>query len=194
MAVTKKIARSLKKYVYMYCSVDRIAERKIKKMIEIWHRGGYFNHRRAELMWFKFQKNYACCFPPMVTVGKNLRIEHYLGTAIGRTAIIGDNVRIYQNVNVIAKVVGDQERWDNHERRHAKIGNNVILGAGCTIIGPITIGDNSFIGARAIVTHDVPPNSVVIGTNVIKSRRPDQVAPTIYNRTSNNHEQVIRIY
>ncbi|MBR3636488.1 MAG: hypothetical protein IKN45_01065 [Lachnospiraceae bacterium] len=91
---------------------------------------------------------------------------------------MGDDVRIYQGVNVIAKVSGDQEKWDNHERRHAIIGNNVVLGACCTIIGPITIGDNSFIGARAIVTHDVPPNSVVIGTNIIKPRRPDQEAPS----------------
>lgn len=178
MAVIKKAGKALKRYIYKYCNVDRVAERKIKKIIEIWHRGGYFNHRRAELMWFKFQKDYACSFPPMITVGKNLRIEHYLGTTIGRTTVMGDDVRIYQGVNVIAKVSGDQEKWDNHERRHAIIGNNVVLGACCTIIGPITIGDNSFIGARAIVTHDVPPNSVVIGTNIIKPRRPDQEAPS----------------
>lgn len=178
MSIRKKVAKKIKQYIFRHYNVDRVAERKIKKIIEIWHRGDYFNQRRAELMWFKFQKEYACSFPPMITVGENLRIEHYLGTRIGRTAILGDNVRIYQCVNVIAKVAGDQEKWDNNERRHAKIGNNVVLGAGCTIIGPVTIGDNSFIGARAIVTHDVPPNSVVIGTNIIKPRRPDQVAPT----------------
>ena len=80
-------------------------------------------------------------------------------------------------MDIIAKVVGDQERLDNKERRHAKIGNNAILGAGCTIIGPITIGNNCIIGARAIVTHDVPDNSVVIGTNQISPRRADQNAP-----------------
>ena len=53
----------------------------------------------------------------------------------------------------------------------------MILSAGCTLIGPITIGDNSIIGAQAIVTHDVPPNSVVVGLNQIKPRRNDQVAP-----------------
>ena len=182
MNVFKKMGKWYKQYIYKHCNVDRKAEKKIKKIIEIYHRGGYFNHRRAELMWFKFQKEYSCSFPPMITVGKNLRIEHYQGTRIGRTAILGDDVRIYQGVNVIAKVAGDQEKWDNHERRHAQIGNNVVLGAGCTIIGPVTIGDNCFIGARAIVTHDVPPNSVVIGTNVIKPRRPNQVAPTNYTQ------------
>lgn len=193
MPVTRKIARAIKRFIYWHYNVDRVAERKIKKIIEIWHRGGFFNQRRAELMWYKFQKDYTCSYPPMITVGKNLRIEHYMGTRIGRTAILGDNVRIYQYVNVLAKVAGDQEKWDKHERRHAKIGNNVVLGAGCTIIGPVTIGDNSFIGARAIVTHDVPPNSVVIGTNVIKPRRPDQVAPTFATKKPRNHEQSVTV-
>ena len=98
-------------------------------------------------------------------------------TQIGKTAILGDNVRIYDHVDVIAKVVGDQARLDRKERRHAKIGNNVILGSGCTIIGPVTIGDDCIIGARAIVTHDIPPNSVVIGVNQISTRRSDQTAP-----------------
>lgn len=184
MSLTKKFARKVKQFIYWHFNVDRVAERKIKKIIEIWHRGGNFNHLRAQLMWYKMQKDYTCSYPPMIKVGKNLRIEHYMGTRIGKTAELGDNVRIYQYVNVLAKVAGDQEKREKHERRHARIGNNVVLGAGCTIIGPVTIGDNSFIGARAIVTHDVPPNSVVIGTNVIKPRRPDQTAPS-YNTRDN---------
>ena len=177
MSLKKKIANKVKKYIYWHYNADRTVEKKIKKAIEIYHKGGYFNHRRAELTWYKMQKEYTCSYPPMIKVGEKLRIEHYMGTIIGRTAELGDNVRIYQFVNVIAKVSGDQEKFDNHERRHAKIGNNVVLGAGCTIIGPITIGDNSFIGARAIVTRDVPPNTVVIGTNIMKPRREDQIAP-----------------
>ena len=62
-------------------------------------------------------------------------------------------------------------------RRHAQIGNDVILGSGCTIIGPVTIGCNCIIGARAIVTKDIPDNSVVIGTNQIRMRREDEKAP-----------------
>lgn len=177
MSFMKTIRKKASSFFYWHFNVDRAAERKIKKSIEIWHRGGAFNHKRAELMWNRLQKEYTCSYPPMITVGKNLRIEHFMGTMIGKTAELGDNVRIYQYVNVLAKVSGDQEKLEKHERRHAKIGNNVVLGACCTIIGPVTIGDNSFIGARAIVTHDVPPNSVVIGTNNIKPRRADQVAP-----------------
>ena len=98
-------------------------------------------------------------------------------TCIGKTAVLGDNVRIYNNVLVVAKVTGDDKRLKNNERRHAKIGNNVILGSGCTIIGPVTIGDDCIIGARAIVTHDIPANSVVIGTNNTRTKRKDENAP-----------------
>ena len=128
-------------------------------------------------MWNQIRKKYNSDYYPGITVGSNLRIEHCMGTQIGKTTILGDNVRIYDHVDVIAKVVGDQAHLDRKERRHVKIGNNVILGSGCTIIGPVTIGDDCIIGARAIVTHDIPPNSVVIGVNQILTRRSDQTAP-----------------
>ena len=76
-------------------------------------------------------------------------------------------------VQVAAKAAGDQERVDNRERRHPKIGNNVVLCCACIVLGPITIGDNSIIGAGAIVTHDVPPNSIVTGVNQIRPRPAD---------------------
>ena len=125
------------------------------------------------------QKKYSCDIFPGITIGSDLRIEHPMWTCIGKTAIIGDNVRIYNNVLVVAKVIGKDEenKRNHHERTHAKIGNNVILGCGCTIIGSVTIGDNSIIGARAIVTHDIPPNYVVVGVNNIRPRRDDEIAP-----------------
>ena len=92
-----------------------------------------------------------------------------------------DNLHINNNVLVIAKVTSDEQRLANNERRHALIGNNVVLGSGCTIIGSVIIGDDCIIGARAIVTHDVPPNSVVIGTNQIRPKREDESAPPYSN-------------
>ncbi len=106
-----------------------------------------------------------------------MRIEHPMWTCIGKTTVLGDNVRIYNNVLVIAKVTGDEQRTSNNERRHAKIGNDVVSGSGCTIIGPVSIGDDCIIGARAIVTHDVPPHSVVIGTNQIREKKENESAP-----------------
>ncbi|MCH5211599.1 MAG: serine acetyltransferase [Oscillospiraceae bacterium] len=180
--IKRFLGSKIHNFVYWHFNYDRVAERKIKKSIDIWHRGKIFKRLRAEMMWYSLEKKYTTSYPPSITIGKNLRIEHCMGTRIGQTAVIGDNVRIYQYVNIIAKVVGDQDKLDKGERRHAKIGNNVILSAGCMIIGPVTIGDNCIIGARALVTHDVPPNSIVIGTNQIKPRTADQVAPKYATR------------
>lgn len=168
----------LRRFWYNHFEYDRVGERKIKRSIELWHKKGAINRLRAYMMWNHVRKLYNCNIYPGITVGKNLRIEHCSWIVIGKTAIIGDNVRIYPRVDISAKVVGDESKIVHQERRHAKIGNNVILGNGCMIIGAVTIGDNCIIGARALVTHDIPANSVVIGVNQIRPRRPDENAPS----------------
>lgn len=178
MKMVVRLKRAIKRFIYFHFDFDRVAEAKIKKSIRIYHRGGLLNEYRARFMWYRLQKTYTTSYPPQITIGKNLRIEHCMGTRIGRTAVLGDNVRIYQFVQIIAKVVGDQALRDEHQRRHAKIGNNVTLSCGCTIIGPVTIGDNSIIGANALVTHDVPPNSIVVGLNQIRERKASQTLPS----------------
>ncbi len=93
---------------------------------------------------------------PAATVGKNLFIDHGMGVVVGETAIIGDNVLLYQGVTLggTGKETG---------KRHPTIGNNVVVGTGAKILGNILIGDNSYIGANAVVIKDVPPNSTVVG-------------------------------
>ena len=177
MSLKSNISAGINRFIYKYIEFDRVAERKVKKSIEIWHRGGGLNHVYAKLMWTRIRKKYNCDYYPGITVGKDLRIEHPMWTCIGKTTVLGDNVRIYNNVLIIAKITGDEERLKTGERRHAKIGNNVVLGSGCTIIGPITIGSNCIIGVRAIVTKDIPENSVVIGINQTRPRRSDENAP-----------------
>lgn len=182
----RRLARKIRTFLYWHFQHDRKAESQVLKSIAIYHRGGFFNKWRATWMWARNQKNFAINFHPAVEVGKNLRIEHCLGVFVGSTAILGDNVRIYQHVQIIAKGAGDQERMENHERRQAKIGNNVVLGCACIVIGPITVGDNSIIGAGAIVTHDVPPNSIVTGVNQIRPRPADM---TFRHYPTNPHAQ-----
>ena len=169
----RRVARKIRTFVYWHFQHDRKAESMVLKSIAIYHRGGFFNKWRALWMWARIQEKFVINFHPAIQVGKNLRIEHCWGVGVGKTAILGDNVRIYQLVQVAAKAAGDQERVDNQERRHAKIGNNVVLCCGSIILGPITIGDNSVIGAGAIVTRDVPPNSIVTGVNQIRPRPDD---------------------
>ena len=93
---------------------------------------------------------------PGSTIGKNLFIDHGMGVVVGETAVIGDNVLLYQGVTLggTGKETG---------KRHPTIGNNVVVGTGAKVLGNITIGDSSYIGANAVVIRDVPPNSTVVG-------------------------------
>ncbi len=93
---------------------------------------------------------------PGATIGRNLFIDHGMGVVIGETAIIGDNVLLYHGVTLggSGKETG---------KRHPTLGDNVVAGAGAKILGNITIGANSYIGANAVVIKDVPPNSTVVG-------------------------------
>ncbi len=93
---------------------------------------------------------------PGAQIGKGFFIDHGMGVVIGETSIIKDNVLLYQGVTLggTGLVKG---------KRHPTIGNNVVIGTGAKILGNITIGDNSYIGANAVVIKDVPPNSTVVG-------------------------------
>jgi serine O-acetyltransferase len=93
---------------------------------------------------------------PGATIGRRVFIDHGDGVVIGETAVVGDDVTIYQGVTLggTGKDVG---------KRHPTIGNGVTIGAGAKVLGPITIGDHSKIGAGAIVLKDVPPYCTVVG-------------------------------
>lgn len=93
---------------------------------------------------------------PGAVIGKDFFIDHGIGVVIGETSEIGDNVTIYQGVTLGGTSL-------ERKKRHPTIGNNVVIGAGAKILGPVTIGDNVRIGANSVVTRDVPPNSVVVG-------------------------------
>ncbi|MGA2775683.1 MAG: serine O-acetyltransferase EpsC [Candidatus Omnitrophota bacterium] len=93
---------------------------------------------------------------PGAQIGRCLFIDHGIGVVIGETAIIGDNVLLYQGVTLGGTGL-------EQGKRHPTVGNNVVIGAGAKVLGNITIGDNSYIGANAVVIHDVPPNSTVVG-------------------------------
>lgn len=93
---------------------------------------------------------------PGATIGKGLFIDHGHGVVIGETAIIGDNVMLYQGVTL-----GGNGKEQG--KRHPTVGNNVMICAGAKVIGSFTIGDNSKIGAGSVVISEVPPNSTVVG-------------------------------
>jgi len=93
---------------------------------------------------------------PGAVIGRGFFIDHGMGVVIGETAVIGDNVLLYQGVTLGGTGL-------EKGKRHPTIGDNVVIGAGAKVLGNITIGDNSYIGANAVVIKDVPPNSTVVG-------------------------------
>jgi serine O-acetyltransferase len=93
---------------------------------------------------------------PGAMIGRNLFIDHGMGVVIGETAVVGDNVLLYQGVTL-----GGTGKESG--KRHPTVGNNVVVGGGAKILGNITIGDNSYIGANAVVIKNVPANSTVVG-------------------------------
>ena len=100
---------------------------------------------------------------PGAKIGKNLFIDHGMGVVIGETSEIGDNVTIYHNVTLGGSSPSIDSERQRHEKRHPTIGNDVVIGSGAQIIGPIRVGNNSRIAANAVVVKDVPENATMVG-------------------------------
>jgi len=100
---------------------------------------------------------------PNAKIGKNLFIDHGMGVVIGETSEIGDNVTIYHMVTlggISPSINSDDQR---NTKRHPTLMDNVVVGSGAQILGPVVIGKNAKIGANAVVTKDVNENSVMVG-------------------------------
>ncbi len=105
---------------------------------------------------------------PGATIGPGLFIDHGMGVVIGETAEIGRDVTIYHGVTLGGTSL-------NKGKRHPTLGDEVVVGAGAKVLGAITIGECSRIGANAVVVKSVPPNSVVVGVPgqvVVRSKQP----------------------
>ena len=100
---------------------------------------------------------------PGAKIGKNLFIDHGMGTVIGETSEIGDNVTIYHAVTLGGSSPSIDSERQRHEKRHPTIGDDVVIGSGAQIIGPIKIGKCARIAANAVVVKDVPDNATMVG-------------------------------
>jgi len=102
---------------------------------------------------------------PGAKIGRRLFIDHGMGVVIGETAEIGDDVLMYQGV-----VLGGTSL--QRTKRHPTVGDNVVIGAGATLLGSITIGEGSRVGAGSVIIEPVPPHSTVVGVpgKVVKGR------------------------
>jgi serine O-acetyltransferase len=115
---------------------------------------------------------------PGATIGRRFFIDHGMGVVIGETTEIGDDVMVYHGVTLGGRSL-------SAGKRHPSIGNRVTVGAGAKVLGPVQIGDDSAIGANAVVTRDVPAESIATGIPAaVRSRTEKQrepgVDPTCY--------------
>ncbi len=100
---------------------------------------------------------------PGAKIGRNLFIDHGMGVVIGETSEIGNNVTIYHNVTLGGSSPSIDSERQRHEKRHPTIGNDVVIGSGAQIIGPIKVGNNARIAANAVVVKDVQENATMVG-------------------------------
>ena len=115
---------------------------------------------------------------PGATIGRRFFIDHGMGVVIGETTEIGDDVMLYHGVTLGGRSL-------EHGKRHPTIGDRVTIGAGAKVLGPVRIGNDSAVGANAVVTHDVPPESIATGIPAVVRHRSDRqreplVDPTCY--------------
>lgn len=113
---------------------------------------------------------------PGAKIGKNFFIDHGMGVVIGETAEIGDNVMMYHGVTL----GGTNSFEGNGGKRHPTLEDNVIVGAGALILGPITVGKNAKVGANATVVKNVAANTTVVGTAAHKTESAKSCAFTPY--------------
>ncbi len=100
---------------------------------------------------------------PRAKIGKNLFIDHGMGVVIGETSDIADNVTIYHMVTLGGISPSINSNDQREIKRHPTLHNNVVVGSGAQILGPVVVGKNARIGANAVVTKNVPENAVMVG-------------------------------
>lgn len=119
----------------------------------------YVHHVKLlpEMIKFRTLKRYGCEIAPYATIGSGLFLPHSVGIVIGHEVVMGDNCEIFQNVTI------GSNRKELDGRFMPIIGNNVSIGSGAVVVGPIIIGDNVVIGANSFVDKSIPSNVVVAG-------------------------------
>lgn len=104
---------------------------------------------------------------PGATIGRRFFIDHGMGVVIGETAEIGDDCMLYQGVTLGGRSL-------EQTKRHPTLGNGVTVGAGAKVIGPVTLGDHSAVGANAVVVKSAPEHSVLVGVPAKDRHRSDK--------------------
>jgi serine O-acetyltransferase len=129
----------------------------------LWRRGSFLRARLVSQL-VRFLTGVE--IHPGAVIGRRFFIDHGMGVVIGETAVIGDDVMLYHGVTLGGTT-------SKREKRHPTLGDNVVVGAGASVLGPVTIGEHSVVGANAVVLTSAPPNSLLAGVPAkVRSRSP----------------------
>lgn len=144
-------ARNSAEILLLYSGVHALLAHRVAHRL---YQNGYFFSARAISQLSRFFTGIE--IHPGAKIGKGLFIDHGMGVVIGETTEIGDNCTIYQGVTLggTGKDVG---------KRHPTIGDNVMIGAGAKVLGPVKVGSNSKIASNAVVIREVPENCTAVG-------------------------------
>ena len=144
-------ARSNLEVLLLYPGIHAVAAHRLANKL---HKRGHYFPARAISQFARFTTGIE--IHPAATIGKGFMIDHGMGVVIGETAEIGENCTIYQGVTLggTGKDVG---------KRHPTLGNNVMVGAGAKVLGPMKVGDNTKIAANAVVLAEIPDNCTAVG-------------------------------
>lgn len=152
-------ARNILQIILLYPGVQAVFWYRIAHFI-------YIHHFKfiGEFIMFLVRCTLNIEIHPAATIGKRLFIDHGTGVVIGATSVIGNDVTMYHGVTL-----GGIGRGCVSGKRHPTVEDNVTIGAGAKILGDITLGKNSLIGANAVVLKDVPSTSTAVGVpSIIK--------------------------
>ena len=164
-------AKSTAEVLLLYSGVHAIMAHRVAHKL---YQNGHYLSARALSQTARFVTGIE--IHPAAKIGKRFLIDHGMGVVIGETTEIGDDCTIYQGVTLggTGKDVG---------KRHPTLGNNVMVGAGAKVLGPVYIGSNSKIAANAVVLHPVSDNSTAVGI-------PAKVVKRDGQRVNNDLDQI----
>ncbi len=142
----------------------------------IWHRGAHWLdgrglHTAARLVSQTARFLTGIEIHPAAQIGERLFIDHGMGVVIGSTAVVGNDVTLYQGVTLGGTSL------QRGVKRHPTLSNNVIVGAGAHVLGPVTVNEGARIGANAVVLHDVPQGATMVGIPAKASQDVGRSAP-----------------
>lgn len=123
---------------------------------------------------------------PGAVIGRRFFIDHGMGVVIGETAVVGDDVTIYQGVTL-----GGTGK--DKGKRHPTIGNNVTIGSGAKVLGPVTIGDNTKIGAGAVVLKSLSSNITAVGIPAQETKNSHIKSNILMDKASSKHSEVTEL-